>query len=260
MRVQGLSKTLAQRAVVQALDLEVYSAEIVGLLGANGSGKTTTFRLICGLLAVDQGSVSLNGQDISHLPLDQRSQLGLGYLPQEPSIFRGLSVADNIRAVLELRGGSIDRRESRLQQLLSDFQLLHLARQRATSLSGGERRRLEIARLLVMEPYFLLLDEPFAGVDPIAMQDLQQLLRRLLARRIGILITDHNVREMLQLCHRSYILNDGRIVCHGSAEHILADEQSRRDYLGEQFSIYPPLSPASADREAFAADEQTGKC
>jgi len=234
--VQGLTRRLRARALVDDVSLHVGSGEIVGLLGPNGAGKTTSFGMIIGLLPCDAGCIMLGERDLTRMPPDRRARLGIGYLPQGASVFRELSVEDNILALLELRAElDATARRARLEELLHEFHLEHLRRQHGAVLSGGERRRTEFARALAMHPRFLLLDEPFAGVDPIAVQELQQLIRRLGAEGLGVLITDHNVREMLHLCHRSYILSEGRVIASGEREQILANPQVRSSYLGDAF-------------------------
>lgn len=220
------------------VSLSVQSGETIGLLGPNGAGKTTSFYMIVGLVPSDSGTIHLDNKEISRLSIDQRSHLGLGYLPQEASVFRKLTVEDNIMAILETRMPN-DRRKAkqRLELLLQEFHIAHLRDNLGMSLSGGERRRLEIARALASEPHFLLLDEPFAGIDPISINDIQRLIHRLCEHGIGILITDHNVRETLGTCDRAYIVNDGKILAEGSPEQILNNEQVRDVYLGEQFSL-----------------------
>ncbi|HHO82067.1 MAG TPA: LPS export ABC transporter ATP-binding protein, partial [Halothiobacillus sp.] len=216
----------------------VHAGEIVGLLGPNGAGKTTSFYMIVGLIPADGGQVLLNGRDITHLAVDRRARAGLGYLPQEPSVFRKLSVADNILAILELREDLTRQgRQQELDQLLEELHIQHIRNSKGQALSGGERRRVEIARALAAKPDFMLLDEPFAGVDPISVIDIQRIIAHLRDRGIGVLITDHNVRETLGICSRAYIVSEGRVIANGSAQQILADEQVRRVYLGEHFSL-----------------------
>tara|TARA_B110000046_G_scaffold184086_1_gene221711 strand:- start:805 stop:1476 length:672 start_codon:yes stop_codon:yes gene_type:complete len=223
---------------VSDLSLSIQSGETIGLLGPNGAGKTTSFNMIVGLVPSDGGTIHLDNSEISRLSIDQRSHLGLGYLPQEASVFRKLTVEDNIMAILETRMPNNRRKaKQRLELLLQEFHIAHLRDNLGMSLSGGERRRLEIARALASEPRFLLLDEPFAGIDPISIGDLQRLIHRLCEHGIGILITDHNVRETLGTCDRAYIVNDGKILAEGSPELILNNEQVRDVYLGEQFSL-----------------------
>jgi len=238
LSVRHLSKSYRSRKVVSDLSLSVQSGETIGLLGPNGAGKTTSFNMIVGLVPSDGGTIHLDNSEISRLSIDQRSHLGLGYLPQEASVFRKLTVEDNIMAILEMQMPN-DRRKAkqRLELLLQEFHISHLRDNLGMSLSGGERRRLEIARALASEPRFLLLDEPFAGIDPISISDIQRLMHRLCEHGIGVLITDHNVRETLGTCDRAYIVNDGKILAEGSPELILNNEQVRDVYLGEQFSL-----------------------
>ncbi len=234
----GLRKRYRHRQVVDGVSLRVERGEVVGLLGPNGAGKTTCFYMIVGLIRPDGGTVSLDGQDISQLPMHARARLGIGYLPQEASVFRGLSVRDNVLAALEARAG-LDRRERmrRLEALLDELQIAHVAETRGASLSGGERRRVEIARALALEPRHILLDEPFAGVDPISVLDIQRIVSHLKDRGIGVLITDHNVRETLGICDRAYILSDGGLIAAGPPEEILHDRKVREVYLGEHFRL-----------------------
>lgn len=232
-----LVKTYRGRPVVRGVGLAVRRGEAVGLLGPNGAGKTTVFTMIAGLIRPDGGRIILDGHDVTDYPMYRRARLGIGYLPQEASIFRGLSVEGNIRAVLELSRKRRDEREAALDALLAEFGLTHLRSQPAIALSGGERRRVEIARALASEPSFMLLDEPFAGVDPIAVGDIQSLVRHLTARGIGVLITDHNVRETLGLIDRAYILHSGKLLVEGTPDDIIADPDARRVYLGEQFTL-----------------------
>ncbi len=233
----GLRKSFGRRPVVRGVNLSVKRGEAVGLLGPNGAGKTTVFYMITGLIASDQGTISLDGTDITTLPMYQRARLGIGYLPQESSIFRGLTVEDNIRAVLELVEPSRKRRESELRELLDEFSVSHLRHSPAVALSGGERRRVEIARALATRPQFMLLDEPFAGIDPIAIGDIRQLVRQLTARGIGVLITDHNVRETLELIDRALIIHEGEVLTEGTPQEIVNNADVRRFYLGEGFSL-----------------------
>jgi lipopolysaccharide export system ATP-binding protein len=233
----GLRKSFGQRPVVRGVNLSVKRGEAVGLLGPNGAGKTTVFYMITGLIASDQGTISLDGTDITTLPMYQRARLGIGYLPQESSIFRGLTVEDNIRAVLELAEPDRQRRESELRELLDEFSVTHLRHSPAVALSGGERRRVEIARALATHPQFMLLDEPFAGIDPIAIGDIRQLVRQLTARGIGVLITDHNVRETLELIDRALIIHEGEVLTEGTPQEIVHNPDVRRFYLGEGFSL-----------------------
>jgi len=233
----GLRKSFGRRPVVRGVNLSVRRGEAVGLLGPNGAGKTTVFYMITGLIAADQGTISLDGTDITTLPMYQRARLGIGYLPQESSIFRGLTVEDNIRAVLELIEPSRKRRESELRELLDEFSVSHLRHSPAVALSGGERRRVEIARALATHRQFMLLDEPFAGIDPIAIGDIRQLVRQLTARGIGVLITDHNVRETLELIDRALIIHEGEVLTEGTPTEIVNNADVRRFYLGEGFSL-----------------------
>jgi len=238
LSAQNLSKRYGGRAVVEGVSLIVHSGEIVGLLGPNGAGKTTCFYMIVGLVPCESGSVHLDEKDMTALPMHARARLGLGYLPQEPSIFRKLSVADNIMAILEARENLPPaNRERRLHRLLEDLHIEHLRGSRGDSLSGGERRRAEIARALASEPQFVLLDEPFAGVDPISVGDINKIIKYLSGQRIGVLITDHSVRETLSICDRGYIVNEGRILCEGRPEVILEDERVRAVYLGDDFRL-----------------------
>jgi lipopolysaccharide export system ATP-binding protein len=234
---EHLQKTYKKRTVVHDVSLQVGSGEIVGLLGPNGAGKTTCFYMIVGLVIADGGSIHLDGHDITHMPIHMRARLGLSYLPQEPSIFRKMTVADNVRAVLELKGYEEAEVEQHLNNLLEDLHVGHLRDASAMSLSGGERRRVEIARALAMNPRFILLDEPFAGIDPIAVLDIQKLIRFLTERDIGVLITDHNVRETLGICDRAYIINDGNVLASGHPDEIIRDETVRKVYLGEHFRL-----------------------
>ena len=233
----GLYKSYKRRPVVRGVSLSVRRGEAVGLLGPNGAGKTTVFYMITGLIAADSGTISLDGADITHLPMYKRARLGIGYLPQESSIFRGLSVEDNIRAVLELRYSSKARRDSVLRELLDEFSISHLRYSPAVALSGGERRRVEIARALAADPQFMLLDEPFAGIDPIAIGDIRKLVRQLTARGIGVLITDHNVRETLELIDKALIIHEGSVLTEGTPDEIVNNADVRRYYLGADFSL-----------------------
>ena len=233
-----LEKSYKKRSVVQGVNVEVNSGEIVGLLGPNGAGKTTTFYMIVGLVRSDQGSIGLNDQDLTQLPMHARAHRGVGYLPQEASVFRGLTVEENILAVLELRKDIHKQmRHEICERLLQDLQIDHIRHSKGFSLSGGERRRVEIARALAIQPHFILLDEPFAGVDPISVMDIQRLLKQLTERGIGLLITDHNVRETLGICTRAYILNQGQIIAEGTPDHLLNDQQVRDVYLGSEFQL-----------------------
>ena len=238
LTVEGLVKRYHRRTVVDGVSLHVDEGEVVGLLGPNGAGKTTCFYMIMGLIPCDAGRVLLGGRDLTTAPMHRRARHGLGYLAPEPSVFRRLSVADNILAVLEIRGRLSRReRQARCQALLEEFGIAHLAEAQAISLSGGERRRLEIARALAGEPRIILLDEPFAGVDPISVAEIQQIVRRLAERRIAILVTDHNVRETLGICGRAYIVSEGAVLAQGTPEAILAHPDVRSQYLGEQFHL-----------------------
>jgi lipopolysaccharide export system ATP-binding protein len=237
LRATGLMKRYRKRTVVSDVSLGVQSGEVVGLLGPNGAGKTTCFYMILGLVPIDAGTVTLDGQDLTHLPIYRRSRMGLSYLPQEASIFRKLTVEQNIRAVLELQGLEPEEVQGRLEQLLDDLHVGHLRASQALSLSGGERRRVEIARALATSPRFILLDEPFAGVDPIAVLDIQQIIRFLKGRGIGVLITDHNVRETLGICDHAYIINQGTVLAFGKPEEIIYNEAVRKVYLGENFRL-----------------------
>jgi lipopolysaccharide export system ATP-binding protein len=238
LTARKLCKSYRARQVVNDLSLEVHTGEVVGLLGPNGAGKTTAFYMIVGLINADAGAVLLDEQDLTTLSMDRRARLGLGYLPQEASVFRRLSVADNIMAILELRD-DLERaqREHMLEQLLAELRIGHVRDSLGMSLSGGERRRVEIARALAANPRFILLDEPFAGVDPLSVQDIQRIVRELAERRIGVLITDHNVRETLSVCNRAYIVDRGTVIASGSAEQVLANPQVREVYLGETFHL-----------------------
>ncbi|MER0239777.1 LPS export ABC transporter ATP-binding protein [Fulvimarina sp. MAC8] len=237
LTASGLTKTYRGRRVVDQVGLSVRRGEAVGLLGPNGAGKTTCFYMITGLVPVDEGAIMLDGFDVTKVPMFRRSRLGIGYLPQEASIFRGLSVEDNVRAVLEVSEPNKAKREEELTSLLEEFHIDHLRKQPSTSLSGGERRRCEIARALASKPTFMLLDEPFAGVDPIAVADIQALVRHLTRRGIGVLITDHNVRETLGLIDRAYIMHAGALLTHGNPQEIVDNADVRRFYLGDQFSF-----------------------
>ena len=234
---RGLTKSYRDRCVVNGVSLVVRRGEAVGLLGPNGAGKTTCFYMITGLVPVDVGSIEINGNDVTTMPMYRRARLGVGYLPQEASIFRGLTVEENIRAVLEVHDKDKAQREQKLDSLLAEFSISHLRKSPAIALSGGERRRLEIARALATDPTFMLLDEPFAGVDPISVADIQALVRHLTSRGIGVLITDHNVRETLGLIDRAYIIHAGEVLTHGRANDIVANPDVRRLYLGDNFSL-----------------------
>jgi lipopolysaccharide export system ATP-binding protein len=234
---RGLGKSFKRRPVLRDVNISVQRGEVVGLLGPNGAGKTTCFYIITGLIAADTGMVSLDGRDITELPMYRRARLGIGYLPQEASIFRGLTVEQNIRATLEIAEPNPDVRDAMLDALLTEFSILHLRRTPAMALSGGERRRCEIARALATQPHFILLDEPLAGIDPIALSDIRELVAHLKDRGIGVLITDHNVRETLEIVDRAYILHEGRVLMEGTPAEIVVDADVRRVYLGERFSL-----------------------
>jgi len=238
LSAQTLSKRYGDRQAVKDISLDVSSGEIVGLLGPNGAGKTTSFYMIVGLVPVDTGSIFLDKRDLTHDPIHQRAQLGIGYLPQEASVFRKLSVADNIYAIIETRPElSVDEKTDLLNRLLADFHIEHIRDSLGMALSGGERRRVEIARALAMEPQFILLDEPFAGVDPISVLDIQGIIKDLSKRGIGILITDHNVRETLKVCQRAYIFNEGEVIAKGTPEKIMKDKRVLSVYLGRDFRL-----------------------
>ncbi len=233
-----LAKQYQSRQVVKKVSLTVDSGEVVGLLGPNGAGKTTSFYMIVGLVECDQGQIQLNGQDITHHPLHARARLGIGYLPQEASVFRKLSVADNLRAILQTRADlNPQQQQAKLDELLGELHVGHIRDSMGMSLSGGERRRVEIARALATEPKFILLDEPFAGVDPISVLDIQRIINHLTERDIGVLITDHNVRETLGICHRAYIMNAGEVIAQGTPEEVLKDSHVRDVYLGQDFKL-----------------------
>ena len=238
LAARHLAKKYGARAVVRDVSINVNSGEVIGLLGPNGAGKTTSFYMIIGLVPCDTGSVHLNRRDLTRMPIHQRARIGLGYLPQEPSVFRKLSVADNVLAILETRPGlTLSHRARRLESLLEDLHIAHIRDNRGDSLSGGERRRVEIARALAAEPRFMLLDEPFAGVDPLSVTDIQRIIRFLSERGIGVLITDHNVRETLGICDRAYIVNEGVIIAEGAPDAILRNQRVREVYLGHEFSL-----------------------
>lgn len=242
LQAEGLQKRYGSRTVVRDVSIEVKSGEVVGLLGPNGAGKTTSFYMIVGLVPLDGGSISLNGGKISHLPIHQRARMGLSYLPQEASVFRKLNVAENIQAVLEIQendGRPLNKKQirARLDELLGELQISHLRNNPALSLSGGERRRVEIARALASHPKFILLDEPFAGVDPIAVGEIQRIIRFLRDRQIGVLITDHNVRETLGICDHAYIISEGSVLAEGKPDEIIQNDAVKRVYLGENFRM-----------------------
>jgi lipopolysaccharide export system ATP-binding protein len=235
---RGLQKRFRARQVVHDFAFEIKQGEVVGLLGPNGAGKTTCFYMVVGLIAPDGGRITLDGHDITGLPMHARARLGIGYLPQEASVFRRLTVAENVLAVLELRGDlNAAQRDRELEALLDELKVAHIAGQKGISLSGGERRRVEIARALAANPRFMLLDEPFAGVDPISVGEIQRIVRHLRDRGIGVLITDHNVREALGICEHAYILNEGKVLARGTPAEILAHEQVREVYLGREFRM-----------------------
>lgn len=238
LQAQHLQKSYKGRQVVKDISLKVSQGEIVGLLGPNGAGKTTSFYMVVGLVKADGGKILLDNQDITRLPMHGRARAGLGYLPQEASIFRKLSVEENILAILQLRAElNSSQRQKMTQDLLEEFSITHIRHSKGMSLSGGERRRVEIARALATEPDFILLDEPFAGVDPISVAEIMDVIRQLQRRNLGILITDHNVRETLEICERAYIVSEGAIIAQGNSEQILANQDVRRVYLGAQFKI-----------------------
>ena len=237
LRAIGLMKKYGSRTVVHDASLSVRSGEVVGLLGPNGPGKTTAFYMIVGLIAANGGEIFIDDKNITHLPIHRRARLGLGYLPQEASIFRRLTVSQNILAILELQGISNDDMQSRLEELLEDLHITHIRDNPAISLSGGERRRVEIARALATDPHLILLDEPFAGVDPIAVLDIQKIIRFLKERNIGVLITDHNARETLGICDRAYVINAGAVMAEGKPDEIIYNEGVRKVYLGEHFRL-----------------------
>ena len=238
LRATHLAKSYKKRQVISDLSIEVESGQIVGLLGPNGAGKTTAFYMIVGLVPTDAGRILIDDQDISKLPVHRRARLGVGYLPQEASVFRKLTVEDNIRAILEVRPElNRDKRDELLESLLDELHIGHIRNSMGQSLSGGERRRVEIARALAAEPEFMLLDEPFAGVDPISVLDIQRIIRHLSGRNIGVLITDHNVRETLGICGRAYIVSGGGVIAAGTADEILANQQVREVYLGQDFRL-----------------------
>ena len=235
--VKGLRKSYKKRVVIRDVSMELHSGEVVALLGPNGSGKTTSFYVIAGLVNPEGGQVKIDGQDVTSFPMYRRARLGIGYLPQEMSIFRGLSVEDNISAILDITEKDRHTRRERLEELLGEFNIEHLRRTPAIALSGGERRRVEIARALAANPKYLLLDEPFAGVDPISVDDIRELVRALKDRGLGVLITDHNVRETLDIVDRAYILHDGKVLMSGTPKEVVENENVRRVYLGENFKI-----------------------
>ena len=238
LEARHLAKSYKRREVVKDVTMKVSSGEIVGLLGPNGAGKTTCFYMIVGLVSLGGGSIFINGENVTRLPMHGRARKGLGYLPQEASIFRRLSVQNNIMAILETRKNlSRKQRQEKLEELLQEFHITHIRKNLGMSLSGGERRRVEIARALATEPQFILLDEPFAGVDPISVNDIKQIIRHLRDKGIGVLITDHNVRETLDICHHAYIVGEGHVIAEGDASTVLANQQVRDIYLGEHFEL-----------------------
>ena len=237
LHVNNLGKRYRNKRIITNISLSLYKGEVVALLGPNGAGKTTTFYGIAGLVIPEEGSVLLNGKDVTSLPMYRRAKLGMGYLPQEPSIFRGLSVQDNILSILELWEPNKTKQKQRLDALLREFSISHLRTSSALSLSGGERRRVEIARCLASEPEYILLDEPFAGIDPVAVGEIRDIVSALKNRGIGVLITDHNVRETLKIVDRAYILNEGRLLKSGTPDEVIQDENVRRVYLGEDFHV-----------------------
>ena len=237
LRTESLVKTFRGRTVVAGVSISLEAGEVVGLLGPNGAGKTTTFYMVLGLLKPDRGRVMLNGEDITELPVYKRARRGLGFLSQEPSIFRKLTVEQNLMAILEILDLTKSERQHRLESLLQELDLTHLAKSKAYTLSGGERRRTEITRSLVTAPHFMLLDEPFAGIDPIAVADIQTIIARLKEKGIGVLVTDHNVRETLQIVDRAYLIYEGQVLVSGTARELASDERAREIYLGKQFSL-----------------------
>lgn len=238
LKAENLCKSYKGRKVVHDVSMEIHSGEVVGLLGPNGAGKTTSFYMVAGLVTADKGSITLDDNDITHYPMHQRARLGIGYLPQEASIFRKLSVTDNIMAILQTRKElSSFEQEQKLEDLLEELHIGHIRNGLGMSLSGGERRRVEIARALATDPRFILLDEPFAGVDPISVRDIQSIIQHLKERGIGVLITDHNVRETLGICERGYIMNAGEVIASGKPDDLLVDKKVREVYLGENFKL-----------------------
>ena len=236
LRASGLVKTYSKKRVVNGVDLMIRAGEVVGLLGPNGAGKTTSFYMVIGLIKADGGTVTFDGQDVTHMPMYKRARLGMGYLSQEPSIFRKMTVKDNIMSILETLNLSSSERRERLDQLLDGLRLTHLSKQKAMTLSGGERRRLEITRALVTNPSFIMLDEPFSGVDPKAVHDVQQIIQRLKNMGLGILITDHSVRETLDIVDRGYVIHQGKILCEGDSDYLINDEKAKEVYLGHAFT------------------------
>lgn len=244
LEVQGLVKIYGSRRVVDGVDFQVFPGEIVGLLGPNGAGKTTSFRMTCGMIEPNAGTVRLGGVDVTHWPMYRRARDGgMGYLAQESSIFRKLSVEDNLLGVMEMLGMDRKTRRARCNELLDQFNIAHLRKNKAVSLSGGERRRLEIARALVSQPRIILLDEPFTGIDPVTIASIQAIIRQLRSEGIAILITDHQVRETLQITDRSYVIRTGKVLCHGTPEEVLSNPEARRSYFGEDMDLGPMVSP-----------------
>jgi len=238
LKAENLCKSYKGRKVVQGVSMEIHSGEVIGLLGPNGAGKTTSFYMVAGLIAADEGRITLGDKDITHFPMHQRARLGIGYLPQEASIFRKLSVTDNIMAILQTRKNlSTFEQEQKLEDLLEELHIGHIRNGLGMSLSGGERRRVEIARALATDPRFILLDEPFAGVDPISVRDIQSIIQHLKDRDIGVLITDHNVRETLGICERGYIMNAGKVIAAGKPDELLSNKEVKEVYLGENFKL-----------------------
>ncbi len=237
LQIQNLVKSYNGKRVVDSIGMNIHIGEVVGLLGPNGAGKTTTFYMITGLAHPDSGNVILDGEDITGYPMYMRARKGINYLPQEPSVFKKLTVEENLMAILETLPMSPEKRQKRLESLLSELGISHLAKQKAGSLSGGERRRLEITRALITSPKFMLLDEPFAGIDPIALNDIKKIIRDLKARNIGIIISDHNVRETLIICDRAFIINEGKIICSGTPDEIVNNPVVRNVYLGDEFEL-----------------------
>jgi len=235
--IKNLRKSLSQKTIVRNVSLKVQRGQTIGLLGPNGAGKTTTFYMIMGLIQPDGGEIILDDNNISKLSMYERARLGIGYLPQQPSIFRGLSVEDNIMAILETKKNSVDQKQNKLEELLTEFSLTHLRRAMPYMLSGGERRRTEIARCLAADPKLILMDEPTAGVDPIGISDIKNLIKQLIKRNIGVLITDHNVREVLDICNYSYVLHSGEIIAEGDSNTIIRNENAKKLYLGDSFRV-----------------------
>ena len=235
--IKNLRKSLSKKTIVRDVSLEVHRGQTIGLLGPNGAGKTTTFYMIMGLIQPDSGEINLDDSNIVTLPMHERARLGIGYLPQQPSVFRGLSVEDNIMAILETRKYSMEQMQNNLEELLTEFSLTHLRRAMPYMLSGGERRRTEIARCLAADPKLILMDEPTAGVDPIGISDIKNLIKQLIKRNIGVLITDHNVREVLDICDYSYVMHSGEIIAEGDSNKIIGNKEARKLYLGDTFKV-----------------------